>query len=359
MLDEKFSKRLENLSTSIWQKLIKIDRLKEQWTSGAKLNPQVLGRLKKSVLVTSTGASTRIEGSKMTDEDIEKMIRGIHIQNFRDRDRQEVEGYYELLQNVFSSFKTIKFSESTIKHFHKELLKYTDKDKEHRGEYKKTENKVHMVNELGESIGVLFDTTKAYLTPKEMQELVEWTVASLEKQSYEPLIVIGNFIIEFLNIHPFKDGNGRLSRILTNLLLLKFGYPFMPYISHEKLIEDNKPEYYINLRKAQKTLNTKNPDVSCWLDFFLDIIFKQSQMAVELLSEENIEKLLSKKQLLVWEYLQSVEESAPLEITKITKVKRPTVNQVLVKLLQLEKVERIGLGRGTRYRVKKILKETI
>jgi len=133
----------------------------------------------------------------------------------------------------------------------------------------------------------------------------------------------------------------------------------MPYISHEKLIEDNKPEYYINLRKSQKTLNTKNPDLSYWLDFFLDVILKQSQMAVELLSEENIEKLLSKKQLLVWEYLQSVEESAPLEITKITKVKRPTVNQVLVKLLQLEKVKRIGLGRGTRYRVKKILKETI
>lgn len=311
-----------------------------------------MGRLKKSVLVTSTGASTRIEGSKMSDEDIERMIRGIYIQNFRNRDKQEVKGYYELLLNVFSSWKTIKFSESTIKHFHKELLRYVDEDREHRGEYKKTENKVHMVNELGESIGILFDTTKAYLAPKEMQELVEWTMAVLEEQSYEPLVVIGNFIIEFLNIHPFKDGNGRLSRILTNLLLLKSGYLFMPYISHEKLIEDNKPEYYVSLRKSQKTLKTNKPDISYWLDFFLDIILKQSQMAVELLSEENIEKLLSKKQLLVWEYLQSVEEATPLEITKETKVKRPTVNQVLVKLLQLEKIKRIGLGRGTRYRIK-------
>jgi len=126
----------------------------------------------------------------------------------------------------------------------------------------------------------------------------------------------------------------------------------MPYISHEKLIEDSKPEYYVSLRKSQKTLRTKKPDISYWLNFFLDIILKQSQMAVELLSEENIEKLLSKKQLLVWKYLQSVEEAAPLEIAKGTKVKRPTVNQVLVKLLQLEKIERIGLGRGTRYRVK-------
>ena len=352
MLDEKFSKRLESLPAGIWQKLIKIDRLKGQWISGAKLSPQVLGRLKKSVLITSTGASTRIEGSKMSDEDIERMIRGIYIQNFGNRDKQEVKGYYELLLNVFSSWKTIKFSESTIKHFHKELLKYVDKDKEHRGEYKRTENKVHIVNELGESVGILFDTTKAYLTPKEMQELAEWTIAALEKQSYEPLVIIGNFLIEFLNIHPFKDGNGRLSRILTNLLLLKSGYLFMPYISHEKLIEDNKPEYYISLRKSQKTLRTKKPDISYWLGFFLDIILEQSQKAVELLSEESIEKLLSKKQLLVWEYLQSVKEATPLEITKGTKVKRPTVNQVLVKLLQLEKIERIGLGRATRYRVK-------
>ena len=352
MLDEKFSKRLESLPAGIWQKLIKIDRLKGQWISGAKLSPQVLGRLKKSVLITSTGASTRIEGSKMSDEDIERMIRGIYIQNFGNRDKQEVKGYYELLLNDFSSWKTIKFSESTIKHFHKELLKYVDKDKEHRGEYKRTENKVHMVNELGESVGILFNTTKAYLTPKEMQELAEWTIAALEKQSYEPLVIIGNFLIEFLNIHPFKDGNGRLSRILTNLLLLKSGYLFMPYISHEKLIEDNKPEYYISLRKSQKTLRTKKPDISYWLGFFLDIELKQSQMAVELLSEENIEKLLSIKQLLVWDYIQSVEEATPLEIAKETKVKRPTVNQVLVKLLQLEKIERIGLGRGTRYRVK-------
>jgi Fic family protein len=348
----KFKKRLENLPTEIWQKLIKIDRLKGQWISGAKLSPQVLGRLKKSVLITSTGASTRIEGSKMTDEDIERMIRGINIQNFRDRDKQEVEGYYELLQNVFSSWKTIKFSENTIKHFHKELLKYVDKDKEHRGDYKEIENKVHMVNELGESIGILFDTTRAYLTPKEMQELVEWTYEELEKGSYEPLIIIGNFIIEFLNIHPFKDGNGRLSRVLTNLLMLKSDYLFMPYISHEKLVEDNKPEYYISLRKSQKTFKTKKPDISYWLGFFLDIILKQSQMAVDLLSEENIEKLLSKNQLIVWEYLQTVKETSPIEITKKTNVKRPTVNQVLSKLLKLNKIEKIGLGRGTRYRIK-------
>ena len=122
-----FNQRLENLPPEIWSKITKIEELKGQWISGAQLSPQVLGRLKKSVLVTSTGASTRIEGAKLSDEDIEKLLRGISIQKFTDRDKQEVKGYYELLQNVFDSWKHIRFSENTTKHFHKELLKYVKK----------------------------------------------------------------------------------------------------------------------------------------------------------------------------------------------------------------------------------------
>ncbi len=163
-----FTQRLQNIPVEIWTKITQIDELKGQWIAGAKLSPQVLGRLKRSVLVTSTGSSTRIEGARMSDEDVEKLMRGISIRKFKDRDKQEVKGYYELLQNVFASWKTIKLSESTIKHFHKELLKYVEKDKLHRGDYKKRENKVMMVDEDGNLVGTLFDTVPAYLTPKEM-----------------------------------------------------------------------------------------------------------------------------------------------------------------------------------------------
>ncbi|MBI4994151.1 Fic family protein [Candidatus Peregrinibacteria bacterium] len=350
MAKNRLDKRLGNIPAEIWLKINKIDELKGQWIAGAKLGPQVLGRLKRSVLITSTGASTRIEGAKLSDEDIEKMMHGLSMQKFADRDVQEVKGYYELLNNVFDSWKNIKFSENTIKHFHQELLKYVDKDERHRGEYKKQENKVHMINEAGKSIGILFDTTPAYLTPKEMQELIEWTAQTLENNTYHPLLTIGAFLVEFLNIHPFLDGNGRISRILTNLLLLKAGYGYMPYISHEKLIEDNKPEYYIALRRNQKTIKKKREDITPWLHFFLDIFFEQSKRAIELLSKENIEKLLSPKQLAVWQYLNTVPEATPAEISKATKVARPTINQVLDKLLRLKKVERIGLGRTTRYR---------
>ena len=349
-MKNQFYQRLKDLPPEIWSKTARIDELKGRWVSGATLNPQVLGRLKRSVLITSTGASTRIEGSRLSDEDIEKLMRGLSVQKFVNRDQQEVKGYYELLSNVFESWDRLSFSESTIKHFHKELLKYVDKDKLHRGEYKKSENKVHMIDAAGKSVGILFDTTPAYLTPKEMLELVEATRKAFDEKRYHPLIIIGNFLVEFLLIHPFQDGNGRLSRVLTNLLLLKSGYEYVPYVSHEKLIEDNKADYYIALRKSQKTMRGRKPNISSWLELFLSVVYKQSEMAIHLLSKESVEKLLSPKQLVVWEFLQGVDVVTPGEISTKTKVARPTVKQVLNKLLILKKIERVGQGRTTRYR---------
>jgi Fic family protein len=345
-----YNQRLENLPNDIWAKITQIEELKGRWSAGSNLSPQTLGRLKRSVLITSTGASTRIEGSKLSDEEIEKMLRGISIQKFSNRDEQEVQGYYELLQNVFDSWETLNLTESSIKHFHKELLKYVEKDKLHRGNYKTQENKVEMIDETGKSIGTLFDTTPAYLTPKEMTELVEWSKKTIDEKTYHPLLIIGNFIVEFLNIHPFQDGNGRLSRIITNLLLLQHGYLYIPYVSHEKLIEDNKPDYYLALRKSQKTFKINKQDIIPWLDFFLTILLHQAQMAIGLLTAENIETLLSPKQLAVWEYLQTVYETTPQEIAEKAHVARPTINQVLNKLLGLKKIERIGEGAGIRYR---------
>lgn len=348
--DRRFKRRFEAIPAEIWTKLARIDELKGQWIAGARLGPQVLGRLKRSVLITSTGSSTRIEGAKLSDEDVEKLMRGISIRRFADRDSQEVKGYYELLENVFDSWKRLSLSESLIKHFHNELLKHVGKDRHHRGEYKKKENTVQMIDASGHPIAMLFKTVPAYLTPKHMQELTEGTREALAERKVHPLLIVGNFLVEFLNIHPFEDGNGRLARILTNFLLLKSGYLYMPYVSHEKLVEDSKPDYYLALRQSQKTLNTAHENIVPWLDFFLSVILTQSTMAVELHSRENIEKILSPKQLAVWQYLQTVPEAAPGEIARKTRVARPTVNQALDKLLRLKKVERLGLGRSTRYK---------
>lgn len=346
----RFEKRVKNIPQNLWALISMIDELKGRFVGGASLNPQILGRLKKSVLVTSTGASTRIEGAKLSDEDVEKLMRGLSMQKFKDRDKQEVQGYYELLENVFSAYEKIPFSESSIQHLHRELLKYVDKDTLHRGSYKKVENQVEMIDNTGASVAVVFATTPAWLTGKEMQELMEWTQQAVVEKKIHTLIIIANFIVEFLKIHPFQDGNGRMSRILTNLLMLQHGYEYVPYVSHEKLIEDNKAEYYVVLRQSQKTFGTNIEEVSSWLEFFLNVSLTQAKEAIALISKESIEKLLSPKQLLVWQYLMTMEEATPREISKATGVARPTVSQAIDTLLRLKKVERIGQGRATRYK---------
>jgi Fic family protein len=352
MIQAIYDERLEHLPASVLDKIAQIDELKGRWVGGIRLSPQVLGRLKQSVLITSTGSSTRIEGARLSDEDIEKLMRGISIQKFSDRDKQEVLGYFELLTNVFDSWERLRFSEGLIKHFHRELLKYVEKDTTHRGEYKSQENKVAMIDAAGQSVGVLFDTTPAYLTPKEMQELVEWTQEALKTRKFHPLLVIAGFLVQFLQIHPFQDGNGRLSRILTNLLLLQAGYIYMPYVSHEKLVEDNKPEYYLALRQSQKTFLTEQETILPWLTFFLEMVLHQARNALDLFTDENIEKLLSPRQLEVWHALQRAQVMTPKELSITLGIPRPTINQVLNRLLDLGKIERIGLGRGTRYRVR-------
>lgn len=344
--------RLTSLPASIWDKITRIESLNGQWTGGARLGPQALGRLKRSVLVTSTGASTRIEGAQLSDADVEKLMRGISIQQFSDRDKAEVRGYFELLENVFESWRTLRLTEGLIKHFHRELLQYVEKDAPHRGDYKRSENKVHMVDAAGESVGVLFDTTPAYRTAFEMHDLVDWTRESLDRGDVQPILVIGGFLVQFLQIHPFQDGNGRVSRILTNLLMLQAGYGFVPYVSHEKIVEDNKPDYYLALRASQRTFGTPEETIVPWLDFFLDTVHEQARRALDLLTAERIEPLLSPRQLEVWEFLRHVEEAAPLEIATALDIPRPTINQVVNRLMELGKIERLGLGRGTRYRIK-------
>jgi len=347
----KFDNRINRLPQNILELIDKIDLIKSKWINGAKLDQQTLSNLKKSILITSTGASTRIEGSQLSDDDVERLMRGLSMQKFKDRDKQEARGYFDLLTNVFESYKSIPFAESTIKFFHRELLKYSEKDELHRGEYKKDENKVAMVLPTGEPIEILFDTTAPWLTPKEMQELVEWTQTAFLEKTNHPIIIIGNFLVEFLHIHPFTDGNGRLSRILSNLLILQHGYEYMPYVSQEKLIEDNKPEYYIALRASQKTLGTDKEDISAWLTFFLKIVLEQSERAIDIISHKEVSKLLSPQQNIVWEYIDKQNKVVtPLEISQQTGIPRPTINQVLNKLLQLKWIERIGVGRTTRYK---------
>jgi Fic family protein len=219
----------------------------------------------------------------------------------------------------------------------------------HRGEYKKKENTVGVLGPDGKVARIMFETTPAYLTGKEMQELVEWTDDALEKNRFHQLLIIANFIVEFLKIHPFEDGNGRLSRVLTNLLLLRSGYQFIQYVSHEQIVERRKDEYYIALRKSQETFKTDHDTISPWLNFFLSVVREQATKALAYLEEEKIEDTLSPKQYEVWKYLTGVDEASRGDIAKATGIVDVTVRQALDRLIELGKVKRIGRGRGSRY----------
>lgn len=345
----KFDHRIKNPDPHIVALLAEIDGIRGEFKSGLRMTPQAITNLKKSTLITSAGASTRIEGAKLTDEEVEKVMQGLAISKFADRDSQEVQGYLETLQNVFDSYQTLPLRESVITSLHNQLLKYSNKDDTHRGGYKKKENTVGVLGPDGKVAKIMFETTPVYLTPKEMQELVEWTNDALEKNRFHQLLIIANFIVEFLKIHPFEDGNGRLSRVLTNLLLLNSGYTFVQYVSHEQIIERRKDEYYIALRKSQETFKTDHDTISPWLNFFLSVVREQATKALSYLQEEKIEDTLSPKQYEVWKYLSNAGEASPNDIIKATGIVRGTVKQALDRLVELGRVKRVGLGRGTRY----------
>jgi Fic family protein len=345
----KFNKRIQAPEPQIVGLLALIDGMRGEFKSGLRMTPQAITSLKRSVLVTSAGASTRIEGAKLPDEEVEKVLQGLTTSKFAERDYQEVQGYLETLQNIFNSFEKLPLREGVISSLHNELLKYSVKDKIHRGKYKQKENIVGVQKPDGTIGEIIFATTPAWQTPKEMKELVDWTSEELEANHFHPLLVIANFLVDFLKIHPFEDGNGRLSRVLTNLLLLRAGYQFVQYVSHEQIIERRKDEYYLALKKSQNTFNTDHDTIAPWLNFFLSVVKEQATSALVYLQEEKFEDTLSPKQLEVWKYLVKVGETGPAEVAKETGVEITTVRKALGQLVKLGKVKRTGRGPGTRY----------
>ena len=344
-----YNKLLQSLPTSLISTVAKIDELKGRWIGGRNLSPQAIKSLRRSTLITSAGASTRIEGSKMTDKDVENYLSGLKIRKFAERDRQEVSGYHETLELIFDQHREMAWTENNVKYLHTRLLHYSAKDENHRGNYKTMDNHVEAVDEVGKLVSVIFVTTPVYLVGKEMSELIDWSQSA---KHHHPLLVLSVFTVSFLRIHPFLDGNGRLSRLLVNQWLLRYGYDYAPFVSHEKLIEDSKTGYYRALKDSQTTFGRSDESVTAWTEYFLGVLLLQAQKAVGLLDVARIEDELSPKQLVVWRYLSRVEQATPGQISKEVQVARMTVSQALTKLLDLDLIVRLGQGRTTFYRRK-------
>ncbi len=350
---DKFIQKL-NFDFTTNQKVLQLigylDSFKGKWNIAEKQKNRYLKELQKIATIESVGSSTRIEGATLTDQEVQELLKNIKITKLKTRDEQEVIGYYEVLELIYDNYSNIKLSESYIKQLHQMLLKYSNKDERHRGTYKSLSNKVVATYPTGEQ-RTIFATTEPSLVASEMQELVEWVNEQMKQKSIHQLIIIGSFIYDFLSIHPFQDGNGRLSRLLTTLCLLQNDYLFIQYISFENHIEQNKKYYYEVLMNGQKNRGTKKERIELWLIFFLESL---KTLTEKLEQKYNIFKYkgvyLNDRQKLIKDFIAN---NQPVKVSDLAKQFSETGLSTLKKDLQYLRDEQvltmIGKVKGSVY----------
>jgi Fic family protein len=256
------------------------------------------------------------------------------------------------MELIFTSYSEIQFNENHLKQFHAMLLKYSSKDEHHRGGYKKFPNSVEAFGPDGKSLGVIFETPSPFDTPIKMHELLEWTNVQIQKKELHPLLSISIFVVVFLQVHPFQDGNGRLSRAVTTYLLLRQGYSYVPYSSMERVIEENKDSYYLALRRAQATLGKCDKGLGEWIVFFLQCLQKQKVALEKKLQTEVLLSQLPELSIQIIDLIKSRGASSMADVVKVTKANRNTIKVHFKTLIEKGYLIQDGAGRGVRYRLK-------
>jgi Fic family protein len=321
-----------------------IDRFDSQWTAIERREGQSLKQLKFIATVRSVGASNRIEGNRMTNEEIDVLLKNIDITKLTDRDSQEVVGYFDVLDLISENYENITVSENNIKSLHNSLLKYSTKDEWHKGNYKQHSNAVEATFVDG-TRQIIFQTTEAgFATEDAVRRLIDWYRSETEVHT---LIKCAAFVYEFLSIHPFQDGNGRLSRLLSTLLLLKNGYKWIQYVSFEHEIESRKSEYYQVLRACQA--QRPNEDITVWINFFLNALRNIQTQLMKKLEQSGIETQLSPREKAILTIIQNYSGIKSGEIAVKLAIPNPTVKRILSDLQNKGMIEKQGSGRGTVY----------
>ncbi len=333
--------------------IARIDEFKGAWRALGTLAPERMSALRRVATIESIGSSTRIEGSKLSDREVERLLSNLETKSFASRDEQEVAGYAEVMDLVFASWQDITLTENHIKQLHRDLLKYSVKDAWHRGNYKSTPNSVAAFDEKGAQIGIVFETATPFDTPRLMTELTSWFQDERTTGKLHPLLLVGVWVVVFLQIHPFQDGNGRLSRVLTTLLLLQAGYAYVPYSSLESVIEHSKEAYYLALRETQGTIRTESQDWQPWLVFFLRALAEQVRRLEKKIEREKLVlAVLPELSLRIVEYTREHGRITMGDAIRLTGASRNTLKQHFRALVERGHINQRGGGRGVWYELK-------
>jgi Fic family protein len=338
------------ITPEILKLISQIDEFKGAWRALGTLAPDRLSALRKVATIESIGSSTRIEGSKLSDKDVEGLLSNLEIKTFSSRDEQEVAGYAKVMETVFTSWEHIPMTENYIQQLHKDLLTYSEKDEWHRGKYKTNSNSVAAFDEKGNQIGIVFETATPFDTPRWMGELTQWLRQEREGMQLHPLLITALYTVVFLEVHPFQDGNGRLSRILTTLLLLQAGYAYVPYSSLESTIEQNKEGYYRALRQTQGTIRSESPNWQPWITFFLQSLQKQVlRLSQKVEREKIVLSALPDLSITILEFAKEHGRVSIGEIAELTGKSKNTLKVHFRTLVEKGHLEQRGGGRTSWY----------
>lgn len=327
-----------------------IDEFRGAWRALGTLAPERLSALRRVATIESIGSSTRIEGSRLSDREVELLLKNPETKNFATRDEQEVAGYAEMMETISRAWAEIPISGKAIKRIHRELLQFSEKDGRHRGEYKMQPNSVVAFDGDEKQIATVFETAAPSDTPQRMAGLIAWLKEALETRRLHPLLTIGIFIVMFLEIHPFQDGNGRVSRVLTTLLLLKAGYAYVQYSSLEGVIETSKEGYYLAMRATQRTLRIGTPDWVPWLLYFLRALQEQERrLVVKVEHERLVMAALPELDLRIIEFVREHGRATMAGAMRVTGANRNTLKVHLRSLVEMRHLARHGTGKGSWY----------
>ncbi len=338
------------ITSELLMLLSEVDEFKGAWRALGTLAPERLKALRHVATIEAIGSSTRIEGSKLSDREVAQLLSRLEIKKFDSRDEQEVAGYAETMETIFHAFADIPLTGNHLKQLHRDLLRYSQKDERHRGEYKKLPNNVVAFDAEGKMVGVVFETASPFDTPRRMSELLAWLGDTRQTGRLHPLLIVAVFTVTFLEIHPFQDGNGRLSRVLTTLLLLQAGYAYVPYSSLESVIEHSTEGYYLALRQTQQSMRSGAPNWQPWLMFFMRALQQQKRgLAAKVAREKGALAVLPELAVRILDYVRDHGRVTTRDMVREAGASPNTLKTMFGSLVRKGLLVRHGGGRSIWY----------